>query len=165
MYEGYAYHANYAPHYMPIQKLLCSPTHLLMEASESGTLPAAYIFNTLTSWSENHLSNKDSAIPIDQLCELFYLSAIFENSETGHRSPMKNASHRGRLRASASIQEEQNYRRVHHHMTWAHPETLTLSRKDPNWPVLFLFFFRSIKKQKAQKELWVKEYTRKIQNT
>ena len=69
MYEDNAYHANYAPHYMPIQKLLCSPTHLLMEASELGTLPAAYIFNTFPSWSENHLPNKDSAIPIDQLCE------------------------------------------------------------------------------------------------
>ena len=67
MYEGHAYHANYAPHYMPIQKLLGFPTHLLEEASESGTLPAGNIFNTFPSWSENHLPNKDSAIPIDQL--------------------------------------------------------------------------------------------------
>ena len=123
---------------------------------------------SLTHWPVGQKIICQTKIVLSQLinfASLFYLSAIFENSETGHRSPMKNASHRGRLRASASIQEEQNYRRVHHHMTWAHPETLTLSRKDPNWPVLFLFFFRSIKKQKAQKELWVKEYTRKIQNT
>ena len=76
MYEGHAYHANYAPHYMPIQKLLGFPTHLLMEASESGTLPDAYIFNTFPNWSENHLLNKDSAIPIDQLFESLFISAL-----------------------------------------------------------------------------------------
>ena len=47
----------------------CKLCSTLMEASESGTLPAAYIFNTFPSWSENHLPNKDSALPIDQLCE------------------------------------------------------------------------------------------------
>ena len=76
MYEGHAYHANYAPHYMPIQKLLGFPTHLLEEASESGTLPAGNIFNTFPSWSENHLPNKDSAIPIDQLFESLFISAL-----------------------------------------------------------------------------------------
>ena len=45
-----------------------SHAHLLMEASELGTLCTSWT-HSVPSWSENHLPNKDNALQIDQLCE------------------------------------------------------------------------------------------------
>ena len=159
MYECYAYHANYAPHYMPIQKLLCSPNHLLMEASESGTLPAANIFNTFPSWLENHLPNKDSFIPIDQLCESLlsqrYLREFWNWPQKSNEERLPPWPPEGERINSGGA--ELSSRPPSHDLSSPRKTLIDL--------FLFLFFFRSIKKQKAQKELLVKEYTRKIQNT
>ena len=136
MCEDYAYHVNYAPHWWKqVSRGLCQPP------------------TSLTHWPVGQKIICQTKIVLSQLinfASLFYLSAIFENSETGHRSPMKNASHRGRLRASASIQEEQNYRRVHHHMTWAHLERPLLTCS------YFCFFFGPLKNRKHKNSFELK---------
>ena len=123
--EGYAYRANYTPHY--IQKLLCSPApHIFWWKQVSWGLCVHLELIPSPVGQKIICQTKIVLSQLINFASLFYLSAIFENSETGHRSPMKNASH---LRASTSIQEEQNYRRVHHHMLTSPRNALNSARK------------------------------------